>query len=153
MFVHQRYLPIFWAVAALLPALAGLVALLPLLGWRAAADAVSAPPGRWARPAALALGVWAVVLHPLLAPLGGRGWAQAEVLGLAPDATAIATLAWLAALPCPAQRRWRALVLLAWGLVLAWVLFNGFMLATMERVQAGVLGAAVEMAAWGRWAR
>ncbi|GCL61307.1 DUF6064 family protein [Pseudaquabacterium pictum] len=152
-FVHQRYLPILWAVAALLPALVGLGGLLPLLGWRAAADPASTPPGRWARPAALALGVWAVGLHPLLAPLSGHGWAQAEVLGLAPDATAIATLAWLVALPRPAHRGWQAMAWLAWGLVLAWCLFNGFMLATMERAQVGALGVAVVVAAVGRWRR
>lgn len=150
-FVHQRYLPIFWAVAALLPALLLLGGLLPLLGWQAGATAASPPPGRQARRAALALGSWAVLLHPLLAPLTGRGWGQAEVPGLAPDPTAIATLAWLAALPRPAQRGWRALVWLAWGLVLAWCLFNGFMLATMGSGQAAVLAAAVVLAGLARW--
>lgn len=152
-FVHQRYQPIFWAVAALLPALVGLGGLLPLLGWQACAATASQSPGRWARPAALALGVWAVLMHPLLAPLDGRGWNQAEVLGLAPDPTAIATLAWLVALPLPAHRGWHALVQLTWALVLAWCLFNGFMLATMGSGQAAVLGAAVAVAAAGRWRR
>ncbi len=40
----------------------------------------------------LALAVVGVALYPALAPLSGRPWRQAEVFGIAPDPTAIATL-------------------------------------------------------------
>lgn len=40
----------------------------------------------------IALFVLAVAFYPLLAPLAGRPWHQAEVFGVAPDPTAFATL-------------------------------------------------------------
>lgn len=51
-------------------------------------------PG-WPRPAASALFVLAL-LYPLVAPVAGRSWAAGEYFGLAPDPTAIGTLALLA---------------------------------------------------------
>ncbi len=44
---------------------------------------------------ALALGIllFAFAGYPLLAPLSGRPWLQAEIVGLPPDPTATATLA------------------------------------------------------------
>jgi hypothetical protein len=149
-FVHGRYVPIQWAAAYLLPALIGLAALLPLLGWqagRALRTAAAQPAPRLSWGPALALAVWAVLLHPLLAPLAGRGWAQAEVLGFAPDPTAIATLALLLALPRLPTRLWRAAVALAGGLVGAWCLFSAFMLMTMENWQALVPGVGAVVAA------
>ena len=148
-FVHGRYVPIQWAAAYLLPALIGLAALLPLLGWQAgralrASVAASAP--RPARKLALALAVWATLLHPLLAPLAGRGWRQAEVLGFAPDPTAIATLALLLALPRLPTRLWRSAAAMAALLVGAWCLFSAFMLMTMDDGQALVLVVAVAVA-------
>ena len=60
----------------------------------AAARRVCGPPTlRGGRGfAALGLLGWGLVLHPLAAPLFGRPLAQAEVAGIAPDPTAIATL-------------------------------------------------------------
>lgn len=46
-------------------------------------------PTRWIGLAILVAGV---VLYPLLAPLLGRPWTQAEIFGIAPDPTAIATI-------------------------------------------------------------
>ena len=43
----------------------------------------------------LVLLVLGVVVYPLLAPASGRGWSRAEVFGLMPDPTAVATLGWL----------------------------------------------------------
>lgn len=42
--------------------------------------------------AGLGLFLFALLVFPLLAPFMGRGWAQAELFGLAPDPTALATL-------------------------------------------------------------
>ena len=63
-------------------------------------------PVRWTGLALLAAGV---ALYPLLAPVLGRPWTQAEIFGIAPDPTAVATvgalllakhrIAWLLALP------------------------------------------------------
>jgi hypothetical protein len=50
---------------------------------------VQPAPVRWVGLALLAAGV---VLYPLLAPLLGRPWTQAEIFGLAPDPTAVATI-------------------------------------------------------------
>lgn len=161
-FVHGRYLPINWAVAGLLPVLLLLAALLPLLGWQAGGAAVTGcargaggagggkPAGALARPVALALGTWALLLHPLLAPLAGLGWRQAEVVALAPDPTAIATLSLLVAMPQLPTRLWRGVAALAWLLVLAWCLFSGFMLATMGSWNALVLLLAAALAVLAR---
>jgi hypothetical protein len=164
-FLHARYLPINWAVAGLLPVVLLLATLLPLLGWRAT-DTVdtrgtrgacgaggSTPVGAPARTLALALATWALLLHPLLAPLAGLGWRQAEVVALAPDPTAIATLSLLVAMPRLPTRRWRGVVALAWLLVLVWCLFSGFMLATMGSWNALVLLLAAVLAVLARLRR
>jgi hypothetical protein len=142
-FVQARYQPINWAAGYLVLPLCLLAALLPLLAWHTRdLAAVDGPT----RHVAWGLAAWALLLHPLLAPLTGRGWWQAEVVGLAPDPGAIATLAFLLALPPQPGVAWRVLALLAWLLVLAWCGFNGFMLAAMENLQAGVLIAAAALA-------
>lgn len=146
LFVQQRYLPINWAAAFALPAIGLLVLLLPLLGWRARQGVARGP---WVRRVALVLALWALLLHPLLAPLAGRPWAQAELTGLAPDPTALFTLALLLALPRAPGLGWRVLTALAWAVPLAWCAFSAFMLATMASAQAGVLllGAAAALLA------
>ena len=58
---------------------------------------------------------WALLLHPLLAGLAGRPWTQAEIVGLASDPTAIATLGLLLLLRGP---RWPMRAL--WAVPLAW---------------------------------
>jgi len=62
-----------------------------LLAWMAARRPAAPHAGSAARVAIL-LAVIAVVAYPLLAPLAGRDWWQAEVAGLAPDPTALATI-------------------------------------------------------------
>ncbi len=148
-FLRERYLPIHWAVGFLIPPLLALAALLPGLAWRGRRGRA---PGPRAQRVALVLGVWALLLHPLLAPLSGAGWRQAELLALAPDPTAIATLALLLVLPRQTTPTWRALAWLAWLLVLAWLLFSAFTLATMDSANAAVLllAAALALAA-RRW--
>ncbi|MCK6454414.1 MAG: DUF6064 family protein [Alphaproteobacteria bacterium] len=42
--------------------------------------------------AGLAIFLFAVAVQPLIGPLAGRPWSQAELFGLAPDPTAVATL-------------------------------------------------------------
>lgn len=150
-FLRGLYLPICWAVAWLIPPVLLLAALLPWLAWRTRRGP---GPAAVARGGAIVLAVWALLLHPLLAPLGGRGWGQAEWVALAPDPTAIATLALLLALPRAPTRGWRAVAALAWLLVLAWCAFSAFMLATMGSAQAWVLVIAAALAVvLRRWPR
>lgn len=90
-FLWRRYATINWAAryfagAFLLEAvlLAGFA--LPRNGLRFGAARGSAAA------AGLALFLFALLVLPAAAPVLGRGWRQAEVFGVAPDPTAIATL-------------------------------------------------------------
>lgn len=81
-----------------------------------------------------------LLFYPALAPLAGRGWSQAEVIGVAPDPTAIATLGLL--LLGEGPLRWSLLIppivwcliggatLLAMGSPEAWVVLSTPLLAT-----------------------
>jgi hypothetical protein len=107
-----------WMAAA-----AALQALLLAVGAsrQPAADGGSAP-----RAAGLSLAAIALLLFPLLAPLRGAGWAQAELTGLTPDATALFTIGLLLALPVR-LRGWLLPVpvaLLAIGLTMQWLLLT-----------------------------
>ena len=107
-------------------------------------DAQTAPV-RWVGLVPLAAGV---VLYPLLASVLGRPWTQAEIFGIAPDPTAVATIgavllaqgriAWLLALP------------------LLWCAITALTLWTMEAPDAAVPASAfvlaAVMASW-RWRR
>lgn len=75
--------------------------LLLVLGLRSAGAPPTAMRGIGLALAALAL------IYPLLAPLSGRGWSQAEVAGAMPEPTALLTAGLLLALP----QRHRALLL------------------------------------------
>jgi hypothetical protein len=76
-------------------------ALLLALGLRSAGAPPTAMRGVGLALAALAL------IYPLIAPLSGRGWSQAEVAGAMPEPTALFTIGLLLALP----QRHRALLL------------------------------------------
>jgi hypothetical protein len=89
-FVRGRYATINWAAVYVVP-LFGVEALLLVF-------AAAGPRGHtfdrtgFARRAGAYVAAFAILAAPLLTPLLGRGWASAEVFGLAPDPTAIATL-------------------------------------------------------------
>jgi hypothetical protein len=52
----------------------------------------AAPACRLQQRAGLGLFAFALLVFPMIGPLLGRNWAQAEVFGMAPDPTALATL-------------------------------------------------------------
>ena len=93
-FLYQRYAQINWAAPWFAAAFA-FEALL-LIGLGVVAGRIVFPPSRgpgfWI---AIALIAACVVGYPLLAPINGRPWSTAETFGVAPDPTAIATLATL----------------------------------------------------------
>lgn len=128
-FLGQRYATINWAASYVAPVFAvqGL-----------ALFALAAGPGltlagtelRSARtlggPVLLALSLFA---YPLLAPALGRPIAAAEVFGIAPDPTAVATLAVLAA-----TRVWARWLLMI--VPLLWSMLTGLTLWTMGAAEA-----------------
>ena len=100
---------------------------------------------RRGRDARFGLGLLAVTLvWPLLALLDGRSWREAEVIALAPDPTAIATLALLA---LAERSRWTALLCVA---PVLWLAVSTLTLVTMGAWQGWAVLAALlaGLAAW-----
>lgn len=91
----ERYAPVNWAAKYFAWAWAVQAALLGAAAWQGRFDA----PSRRQHRFGFALAGYALALHPLLAPALGRGWAPAEVFGMAPDPTALLSLGLLLALP------------------------------------------------------
>lgn len=141
-FLHQRFAPINWIADVYAVGFAGVAfGLIALAASARLRETVSA--ARFA--CALALALWAVLGHPLLSGVMGRPWQQAEVLGLAPDPTAIGTLGFLLLVDgAPAVARWLRRVL--WTVALLWCMLSAATLATMESPQAGVLLVALALA-------
>jgi hypothetical protein len=145
-FVWRRYVTINWAASYLV----WLYAIEVLaLAW------IGVIRGRlrfgWRQDAAGILGtallILSVLLYPALAPLLRRGWRQAEVFGVAPDPTVIATLGLLLLADGPPR----------WGLLAApvlWCLVGGATLLAMGSPEASVVLsaalAAVVASAWSR---
>jgi hypothetical protein len=142
-FLHTRFAPINWpahgySLAFALQSTALLLA--------AAIGGVRAEASPHRLRAGLGLMLWALLLHPLLPLLRGAPWVQAEVFGLAPDPTAIATLGVLLTLaPTTTAARWRLRLL--WIGPLAWCALSAATLATMGSAQAVVPLAALVVAA------
>lgn len=130
-FLMIRYAPVNWAAVYVAPAFMLQALLLLLLGsvtghlrFRAAAR----PP----EVVGLALFIYALVLHPFAAPFFDRPFEAAEIVGIAPDPTAIATLGLL--LTASTTR-------LAWLLMLvplAWCLVSATTLLAMDAPDAWI---------------
>jgi hypothetical protein len=94
-FFWERYATINWAAGYVAPFIAAEGLLLIAIG-------VLAQPSRYGSvrqpgvQAAVGLFAGALVLYPLLAAVLGRPWLAAEIFGIAPDPTSVATLALLA---------------------------------------------------------
>jgi len=97
---------------------------------------------RWradgASRAGLGLFLFALIVEPLIAPLLGRPWMQAEVFGIAPDPTVVATLGVLTSAERP---HWHLLVV-----PLLWCALSGATLWTMQSPEALVVPAAAAVA-------
>jgi Family of unknown function (DUF6064) len=107
------------------------------------------PPRDLAGAAGLCLFVFALLAWPLIGPLLGRPWLQAEVFGVAPDPTVVATLGVLLAAD---RTRWELLVV-----PLLWCAVGGATLWTMQSPDALLMPAAallaLALAAWNAIAR
>ena len=131
-FVATWYAPINWAAGYLVPVFHAQAVL--LLGAALLARLPLAPPRGLRGGLALAVFVAGVALWPALAPLSGRPAAGAEIAGLAPDPTALATLGLLGL----ARDRGRAVAL---GMIpLAWCLLSAATLVTLGAAQGWMLG-------------
>lgn len=93
-FFWERYATINWAASYAAPAIAleGLM----LLAYAAAGGDRGWRSGSRASWAALALIAFALAGYPFIAPVMDRPWQAAEIFAIAPDPTAVATLATLA---------------------------------------------------------
>jgi hypothetical protein len=96
------------------------------------------PPRDLAGAAGLCLFVLALLAWPLIAPLLGRPWLQAELFGVAPDPTVVATLGVLVAAD---RTRWELLVV-----PLTWCAVGGATLWTMQSPDALLMPAAALLA-------
>jgi len=105
----ERYAPINWAAEYFAWAWVTQAALLGAAACRVRFDALS----RGQRRFGFVLAGCALALYPLLAPTLGRGWAQAEVFGMAPDPTALLSLGLLLALPLR-RAGWLLVIPLLW---------------------------------------
>jgi hypothetical protein len=105
-FHWQRYATINWGaryVAGAFALQAGLLLAAAML--HRGAGPPEPARGERTRRVGLVLAACGVLLYPLLAVIAARPWTQAEVFGLAPEPTALATLGLLLAAPGP-RRPW-----------------------------------------------
>ena len=139
-FVALRYGTVNWLAPTLAWGFYAESALLAGLGLAGRIVFTQRGRGAWS-----GLGLFAAALvWPVLAPLDGRPWREAEVLALAPDPTAIATLGLLA---LAARSRWTALLCIA---PVLWLALSTLTLLTMGAWQGWAVLAALlaGLAAW-----
>lgn len=95
-FHWERYAQINWAATYLAVAFAVQAALLIAAGLSAKA-VITRPDGSRMRVVGLALAAIGIVVYPFICLAAGRPWAQAELFGLMPEPTALATIGLLLA--------------------------------------------------------
>ena len=88
-------------------------------------DELTFEPRSVAHRVGFALLLFAVFVQPLIAPLTGRGWLQAEVFGVTPDPTVVATLG--VVLASGRRARWRLGIL-----PFMWCALSGAVLWTLD---------------------
>jgi hypothetical protein len=127
-FLWDRYAAINWAIAYVAPAF-GLEALLLVIA--AARGGLVFDRRDLAAWTGLPVAAVGLILYPLLPLLFGRPWTTAEVFGIAPDPTAVATLG----IVLTASGR---VALLLVPIPLVWLLLSGLTLYTMGEAQSWV---------------
>jgi len=144
-FLGDRYASVNWAVDHVVPVFVAQGVLLAVAGFRCAMP--GGRPSVTRSAVGLVLMAYALVLHPLVAPLAGRPWQAAELFAIAPDPTAIATIgfvvlslrgAW-AWLLCTIPTLWclaSALTLYALGAPEAWIPFAAAVLGVFACASA-----------------
>ncbi len=142
-FLWQRYAEINWVAAGFAWGFGAQAVGLLVLAMRPSLVLAS---GRVRRRAGVCLLLWAVLVHPLLALSMGRSWLQAEVIGLAPDPTAIAVLGVLLCADVGTRATRLLLGVLRAG-TLAWCAVSAATLATMGSAQGWVMLGVVVLAA------
>lgn len=142
-FIDGRYAAINWAATYLAPAFYAEAVFLAWLGTLRGQLRFGGSPGL-PRRVGLGLVAYAVALHPLTALAAGRPLAGAEIVGIAPDPTAIATLGLMALLPRDSFAA--PLMLIPAG----WCLASWATLATMGAWQAWIALGAVLLAVGAR---
>jgi hypothetical protein len=105
-------------------------------------------PVRWT---GLVLIVAGVVLYPLLAAFLGRPWTQAEIFGVAPDPTAVATVG--ALLLAKGRIAWLLVLPLLWCAIAALTLWTMQAPDAAVPALALVLGVAAALWRWRQWPR
>ena len=141
-FVELRYGTVNWAAPTLAWGFYGEAALLAALGLSGRLAFLRRGHG-----ARLGLGLLAAaaLAWPLFAPVDGRSWREAEVLAMAPDPTAVATLGLLA---LAERNRWTALLSVAPAL---WLALSALTLFAMGAWQSGAVLVAL-LAGAAAWA-
>ncbi len=140
-FVWNRYAEINWAMDYVAPLFALQAALLLIVG--TAFGGLAFDRRGIAGSIGLLLAALGLIAYPLLPPLFGRPWPEAEIFGIAPDPTVIATLGFL----LTAHGRLLPLLL---PIPLLWLLLSGATLWTMGDHQAWLplLAIILTLAAW-----
>ncbi len=135
----ERYATINWA-APYFAAGFGFQAL--LFAWAAFRRCPKRPAGAAdaRRGVALGLAAAALVLLPLVGPALGRPWSQAEIFGIAPDPTALVSVALLAA--ARVEATWLLMIV-----PMAWSVIGGLTLFVMGAADAAILPGAAVLAA------
>jgi hypothetical protein len=136
-FLWHRFASINWAITYVAPAFLLEAALLVAITFRTQITTAPRSLRAWIGNLLLA---FATVGVPLLATLHGRAQSTAEVFGIAPDPTVIATLGFLIVL----RGRWLWLLT---PIPILWCLLSGITLQTMGEAQAWMPFAAVALAA------
>lgn len=147
-FLWQRFAPINWIAGHVAVLFAVEAALLAAVALRGAGWFIARGPRLWC---GLAFGLWALLVHPILAPIFDRPWIQAEIFGLAPDPTAIGTLALLLLIDARTPTLRRQLRLL-WPIPVAWCCTSAAVFWTQQSAQGWLMLAAAVlppgMAVW-----
>jgi hypothetical protein len=133
-FLWKRYATINWAAVYVVPLFALEAGLLAWIGvvrggmtFRLSRDAAGS--------LGIALFILSLAFYPMIAPITGRPWQQAEVFGIAPDPTVLGTLGLL--LLAEGRPRWELL-----AVPVLWCVVSGATLWAMNSVEAWVPPAA-----------